>query len=86
MACQITAHELRVYRLLQARRGRWLTTEQIAEGAEVAGRTARHHALRLARLGVADRWEVFGGYRYRLAGDPADYVAQLEAAGLVLGV
>lgn len=86
MPRQITKHELRVYRYVKANRRRWATADEIAEGADVAPRTARHHALGLTQRGVLERAEVFGGYRYRLASPVSDYAAELDAAGVVLGV
>lgn len=86
MPRQITAHEVRIYRWLRANRRRWVTAEQIAQGAEVAPRTARHHARGLTERGVLERAEVHGGYRYRLVASGSDYSAELEAAGAVLGI
>jgi DNA-binding IclR family transcriptional regulator len=45
----------------------WLTSQQVAEGAKVAARTARQHLLRLVQLGLLDQAEVFPAHRYRLS-------------------
>lgn len=65
-----------------------MTTLEIAVRAEVAPRTARAHAWKLARLGVADFVEVFPGRRYRIA-EPNEnnqnYIDQLTKAEEALG-
>lgn len=61
---EISVHFARVVRFLRGVT-EWTTAIEIAKGAGVAPRTARLHAARLARLGLANVEEVFGGYRYR---------------------
>lgn len=62
---EISIHEWRVYEAL--RQGGWMTSASIAEKANVAKRTARHHCLRLVKLGIVDQAEVFPAHRYRLS-------------------
>jgi hypothetical protein len=40
--------------LLSNAAGHWVTTREVAQGAEVGYRTARGHALKLVRLGIVD--------------------------------
>jgi DNA-binding CsgD family transcriptional regulator len=86
---EISVHEVRVYEVLRTAAS-WLSSKDIALWAKVAPRTARHHALRLVRLGVVDRAEVFPAHRYRLS-DFADkrnrgYVDRLHRAAEVLEI
>lgn len=62
---EISHHELRVFGA--AKDGEWATAKEIAARASVADRTARHHCLRLVKLGVFDQAEVFPAHRYRLS-------------------
>lgn len=89
----ISSHEVAVYRALAYRAltsaRSWLSSAELAARAGVVPRTARHHALRLVRLGIVEQAAVFPGHRYRLAeegvGDTA-YLARLLHAAEVLGV
>jgi DNA-binding IclR family transcriptional regulator len=86
---EISLHEVRVYLALKAAGG-WLTNAEVAAAAGVAGRTARLHTLRLARLGVIDQAEVFPAHRFRLSGKAAKrnpaYLQRLDAAVTVFGL
>jgi DNA-binding IclR family transcriptional regulator len=80
---EISEHQARIFRFMQQHND-WLTSQQVAQGAGVAGRTARQHLLRLVRLGLLDQAEVFPGHRYRLS-SKADkrnvaYLKRLETA------
>ena len=55
---EISLHEIRVYAALAQHRG-WLSNSDIAQANGVAGRTARAHMRRLARLGLMRRPEFF---------------------------
>lgn len=63
---QISPELCRIYGFVKAAE-RWVTSREIAERAEVSGRTARAHALSLTEAGVFERAEVWPGNRYRLA-------------------
>ena len=63
---EISQHLIRVLDFVTAS-DRWVTTNEIAAGAVVAKRTAANHASMLTDLGVFQRVQVFGGFRYRLA-------------------
>lgn len=83
----ISEHEIHVYEAVRLHGG-WLTAKEIAAKADVADRTARHHAGALADTGVFDVAKVFGGYRYRIksALDPeaSAYVSEIEAAKRIM--
>jgi predicted transcriptional regulator len=82
---QISPHEVRVF-LAMAADNQWRTSRQIAEAANVAERTARHHVSAFVRLGIAEHLETFGGYRYRLVNHDTDYANRLRAAAKVFGL
>jgi DNA-binding IclR family transcriptional regulator len=87
---EVSRHEVDVYRTLMAAGSTWLSSKEIANRAAVAPRTARAHALKLVRLGVAEQAEVFPGHRYRIS-EFADqrsrgYADRLRRAADVLGV
>lgn len=86
---EVSAHEVRVWAVLCACKV-WLTNDEIAQAAQVAPRTARHHTKRLKDLGLVDVADVFPGHRYRaseFAGKRnAAYVQRLAQAAEVLGL
>lgn len=86
---EVSRQEISVYKCLADADG-WLTSKEIAERANVAARTARAHALKLVKLGVADQAEVFPGHRYRISEFAnkrnRSYVDRLSRAAEVLGV
>jgi DNA-binding IclR family transcriptional regulator len=79
-----------VLEVLSQKRDRWVTSSVIAEAAGVSGRTARNHLLRLAKRGVVEWVEPFGGNRYRLREslpiEAAEYVADVRKIGEILKV
>ena len=81
---EISAHEVRVYSLFEAKPTQWLTNVEIAKAAQVATRTARAFTLKFVRLGLLDVAEVFPGHRYRLRQKPEKrnvaYHQRLKAA------
>lgn len=86
---EISEHQVKIFRFMQQHKG-WLTSQQVAEGAKVAARTARQHLLRLVQLGLLDQAEVFPAHRYRLS-SKADkrnvaYLKRLEMACEVFGL
>jgi hypothetical protein len=56
----------------------WTTNRKIAnKTAGVSERTVRAHTKKLVRLGIAEQWETFGGYFYRLR-------SQLDEAAIIV--
>jgi predicted transcriptional regulator of viral defense system len=86
---EISLHQLRVFEFVREA-GRWVTATEIQDGTGVSPRTARHHALKLAKLGLFDQAEVFPGHRYRISQFAEqrnkDYMLRLEQAREVFGV
>lgn len=87
---EVSIHEVRLFKALQARSGKWATAKEMSDEAEIAGRTARAHLTKFVGLGIVDVAEVFPAHRYRLA-EKADkrnaaYINRLKAAASVFGL
>lgn len=85
---EISEHQLRIFLFVQSASG-WVTSKQVAEGANVAPSTARQHLKRFVLQGIFDVSEIFPGHRYRLS-ELADkrnsaYMLRLEKAKNALG-
>ena len=64
----------------------WHESRGIEHKTGVPGSTVRHLLLTLSRLGILDRSEVFGGYRYRLSSTARaqPYFGRLQEASAVM--
>ena len=86
---EISIHQLRIFQFVRDAQ-RWVTSEEIAHGAQVAPRTARAHARHLVSLGIFDQAEVFPGHRYRLSSQAEKrnkgYILRLEQAAEVFNI
>ncbi len=87
---EVSSHEVRLYRAAKASGATWLTSQDLAQAAGVASRTARAHAAKLVKLGILDLAEVFPAHRYRFS-DKADkrnqaYIHRLDKAAEVFGL
>lgn len=86
---EISVHEARAFVVLRKEHS-WITSKELAERAEIAGRTARSFMLKFVRLGIVDIAEVFPGHRYRLSEKArsrnAAYFQRLEMALDVFGL
>jgi predicted transcriptional regulator of viral defense system len=91
---EISLHAVRVFALLIDRVATqehgWVTAKEIADGAEIAPRTARAYAKRFVESGIADLAEVFPAHRYRLSPTAEKrnkgYYQRLEQAMQVFGI
>lgn len=63
---EVSIHLLRVFQAVRDADG-WVTSQGVADAANVKPRTARSHLIRLVRLGIVDQAEVFPGHRYRMS-------------------
>jgi predicted transcriptional regulator of viral defense system len=83
---EVSTHEVRIYRALSD--GQWMTSQQIADTANVAPRTARAYALRLVKLGVLEEIKTFPGHRYRFSNRKISraYAERIERAAEALGM
>lgn len=75
---EISEHLFRIYTFV-VESARWVTSNEIAQGARVNPRTARAHASKLVKAGLFDLAEVFPAHRYRLSP-----MAEKRNKGLVL--
>ena len=86
---EISEHEIRVF-LFVAKSSQWVSSKDISNGAKVAPRTARSHALKLVKLGLFDVAEVFPSHRYRLSEKAekrnASYFIRLQKAAEIFGL
>lgn len=81
---EVSEHEVRFYLAAKEIKQEWATSKDLAEKANIAGRTARAYAKKYVSLGLFDVAEVFPAHRYRLSGMAkkrnAAYVGRLEKA------
>lgn len=86
---QISEHQLRVFCFMMDLPDRWLSSQEIAQGAGVNPRTSRQYCKYFTEAGLFDMIEVFPGHRYRFSGmaekrNPAIYkrlMFAIEATG-----
>ena len=80
---EISLHQVRIFAFVHEA-GRWVTNAEIAQGAQVAPRTARAYTKRLVELGILDQAEVFPAHRYRYAPQAGNrnkaYLTRLQQA------
>ena len=85
---EVSLHLVKVYMFLKGRID-WVTSKDVAQGAHIAERTARHHLLKLVRLGIVDQAEVFPAHRYHLSRlaekRNKSFVQRLEQAKEIFG-
>ena len=62
----MSPNEVKIWKALETDPSRWITSQEIANAAEVAARTARAYMARFDRLGYVEHVEVFPGHRFRL--------------------
>ena len=64
---RISAEQVRVMAVFTANPDGWFDSNQVEHSAEVPGSTVRHLLFTFLRLGLLERLEMHGGYRYRLS-------------------
>ena len=68
---EISIHLIKIHQLFAAKPRAWFTSADIVRLLpDVARRTINHHAKRLTEMGVMEKSEVFGGYRYHYLATP----------------
>jgi hypothetical protein len=84
---EISAHEVRFFRALEAAGTTWTTSQDLAAVADISPRTARAYALRLARERILEARLVFPAHHYRLSPKAAAaYTQAIETAAEVWGL
>lgn len=64
---RISAEQVRVMAVFTANPDGWFDSSQVERSTEVPGSTVRHLLFTFLRLGLLERLEMHGGYRYRLS-------------------
>jgi DNA-binding IclR family transcriptional regulator len=80
---QVSPEQVRVMAVFTAEPQGWFDSNEVERKTEVPGSSVRHFLLTFLKLGVLERVEVHGGYRYRLsqhAGSQPYYKRLEEAA------
>jgi DNA-binding IclR family transcriptional regulator len=83
-------HEIRVFRVLQANAGQWMTRAEISAAADINPRTTRNHLRRFEASGIVRRAKMFPADLYQLydtlSKESRGYLEKLDADGSVLGI
>jgi len=83
---RISAEQVRVMAVFMAEPQGWFDSNAVERRTEIPGSTVRHFLFTFLRLGVLDRLEVHGGYRYRLSPNAGTqpYFKRLQAAAAAM--
>jgi Fic family protein len=83
---RISAEQVRVMAVFTADPGGWFDSNQVERSTEVPGSTVRHFLFTFLRLGLLERVEVHGGYRYRLSPEAGaqPYFQRLQEAAAAM--
>jgi hypothetical protein len=81
---RISRYEVQVFELVKSARGGWLSTHDIANLSGVPLRTAQHHAVRLAKMGVFRESRLHGGFLYRMGAPRHEHAIELDRMSDVL--
>ena len=64
---RVSAEQVKVMAVFMAEPQQWLDSNAIERKTEIPGSSVRHFLFAFLRLGLLERVEVHGGYRYRLS-------------------
>jgi DNA-binding IclR family transcriptional regulator len=83
---RISAEQVRVMAVFTGDPEGWLDSNQVERKTGLPGSTVRHFQFTFLRLGLLDRLELHGGYRYRLSpeADKQPYYQRLQEAGAAM--
>jgi DNA-binding IclR family transcriptional regulator len=83
---RVSAEQLKVMAVFMAEPQEWLDSSQVERKTEVPGSTVRHFLFAFLRLGLLERLEVHGGYRYRLSptAETQPYFQRLQEAAAAM--
>ena len=83
---RISVEQVKVMTVFTASPDAWFDSNQAERSAEVPGSTVRHFLLTFLRLGLLERLEVHGGYRYRLSpkAEAQPYFQRLQDAAAAI--
>jgi len=83
---QISPAQVRVMAVFIAESEQWFDCNAVAHATELPGSTIRHLLFTFFKMGLLDRLEVFGGYKYSLSptAQAKPYFARLQEAAAVM--
>lgn len=83
---KVSAEQVRVLEVFIAAPKRWMDSNAVAKATSIPASTARHLLLTFYKLGLLERAEVFGGYRYRLSSTAQEqpYFHRVQEAAAVI--
>jgi hypothetical protein len=83
---QISPEQVRAMAVFIAESEQWFDCNAVAHTTELPGSTIRHLLFTFFKMGLLDRLEVFGGYRYRLSptAQGQTYFERLQEAAAVM--
>jgi DNA-binding IclR family transcriptional regulator len=83
-----SAEQVRVMAAFMAEPRQWLDSVTLERKTELPGSTIRHFLFTFFKMGLLERLEVHGGYRYRLSpsAQTQPYFQRLQEAAAVIQV
>jgi DNA-binding IclR family transcriptional regulator len=83
---RVSEQQIRVMAVFTAEAESWFDGEAIVHKTGLPGSTVRHFLLNFFKLGMLERAEVFGGYRYRLSSTAhvQPYFLRIQEATVVM--
>lgn len=83
---RISAEQVKVMEVFTANPDGWFDSNQVERSAEVPGSTVRHFLFTFLQLGLLERLEMHGGYRYRLSpkAEAQPYFRRLQDAAAAI--
>jgi len=83
---QVSAEQVKTVMLFVAEPELWFDSNTVAQKTQLPGSTVRHFLLTLLSLGILERVNVYGGYRYRLSptAEAQPYFARVQEAAAVM--
>jgi hypothetical protein len=83
---KISAEQVRMMAVFMAEPQPWFDSNAIERKTELPGSTIRHFLFTFFKMGLLERLEVHGGYRYRLSptAHTKPYYRRLQEAAVVM--
>jgi DNA-binding IclR family transcriptional regulator len=83
---RISAEQVKVMAVFTADPDAWFDSNAIERKTEIPGSTVRHLLFTFLRLGLLERLEMHGGYRYRLStnAEAQPYFRRLQEAAAAM--
>ncbi len=83
---RVSAKQVKVMAVFMVEPQQWFDSNAIERKTEIPGSSVRHFLFGFLRLGLLDRVEVHGGYRYRLSpnAETQPYFQRLQEAAAAM--